>query len=334
VRSTATRVDGLTNLTAGGDNHSRIPQVSADGSTIVFQSEATNLIPGVTDPNIVQDVFVWTAAGGLTNLTAAGNDESFNPEVSANGSTVVFNSVATNLIPGVTDPNNNLDVFVWTAADGLANLTAGGDNLSFSPEVSDDGSTFISESVAANLISGVTDPDSIQDVFRFVVEADTTPPTVTFPQPTIFIDQSSPQTVGGTVTDAGSGVARVEIIGVDIGAAGATGVPQGELTLWGLNGWQQTQANNVFFLQADLIGDNWSFTWDPIVGGTGSYSLGIRAFDLAGNKWPADKAWQALVIISDTSPPTHTTNTPTVTGDIITFTGTATEDTAIRKPGC
>jgi hypothetical protein len=59
--------------------------------------------------------------------------------------------------------------------------------------------------------------------------------------------------------------------------------------------------------------------------------IGIRAFDKAGNKWPADKPWQALVITGDTTKPTVTAQTPQVNGDTIIWSGPATEDVAVRK---
>lgn len=157
---------------------------------------------------------------------------------------------------------------------------------------------------------------------------DLTPPAVTFPKPTVFIDQSSPQTVGGTVTDAGSGVDRVEIIALDLGAAGAPGVE-------GLRAWtdqdQWEQVTDAPVLQADLTGNSWSFEWDPIPGGSGSYVIGIRAYDVVGNKWPANKPWQALVVISDVTKPSIVIDDPVVVGNTITWSGSASDDLVIRR---
>ena len=160
---------------------------------------------------------------------------------------------------------------------------------------------------------------------------DSSPPEVSFPEPNVFIDQGSPQTVSGTITDAESGVGFVQVIGIDIGAAGAAGVPEGELSLWGTNGWETRQASDIFFLPAEVNGDTWSFTWDPVFGGTGSYSLGIRAFDNAGNKWPANKDWQALVVISDVTKPSIIVDDPVIVGDTVTWSGSASDDTVIRR---
>ena len=44
----------------GGNHHSRNPTVSADGTKVVFQSQASDLVPN--DSNSATDVFVRTSA--------------------------------------------------------------------------------------------------------------------------------------------------------------------------------------------------------------------------------------------------------------------------------
>jgi hypothetical protein len=160
----------------------------------------------------------------------------------------------------------------------------------------------------------------------YTLSVSTAEPMVTFPQPTLFIDTDSPQNVSGTVTD--TGVDRVEIVGIDLGAAGATGTTG--LRAWNSGGaWEQVADAPV--LRAAIGSEEWSFDWDPVPGGSGSYVIGIRAFDDVGNKWPANKNWQALVVISDTTRPTVTATAPTANGSTITWAGAATEDVAVRK---
>jgi hypothetical protein len=160
---------------------------------------------------------------------------------------------------------------------------------------------------------------------------DTTPPVVTFRQPNVFVDQGSPQTVSGTISDAGSGVGFMQLVAIDIGYAGAPGTTPGVLRYWDGFGWVDGPASNPPFLPVSVVGDIWSFGWDPVVGGSGSYSLGLRAFDNAGNKWPADKPWQALVIISDTTGPTLNVAVPVVGAASVSWSGSATDDVAVRK---
>jgi Tol biopolymer transport system component len=86
---------------------------SADGRTVVFTSEASNLVAG--DSNISHDVFVKDLQSGAIQRVSAeaagaqGNAGSFNPQFSADGRTVVFTSEASNLVAG--DSNGAGDIF-------------------------------------------------------------------------------------------------------------------------------------------------------------------------------------------------------------------------------
>ena len=83
------------------------PRISAQGRHVVFVSTATNLVPGDTNP--VSAVYVRDLAVGTTLLVSArdqgdqkGSSPAFNPQVSASGEWVTFESRATNLVSGVT----------------------------------------------------------------------------------------------------------------------------------------------------------------------------------------------------------------------------------------
>ena len=77
--------------------------LSADGSKLVFVSEATDLVPGLNDTNHASDVFVRDTATGQTTLVSAtpggqpGNGASFDPVISPDGRYVAFLSQATDL---------------------------------------------------------------------------------------------------------------------------------------------------------------------------------------------------------------------------------------------
>jgi hypothetical protein len=88
-------IDGSTEM--GG----RSPSMSADGSRIAFESDSTVQGP---DTNNARDVFLWTAPATITRITA-GNYRSGQPEISADGTTVVFNSYASNLPGAAADSN-------------------------------------------------------------------------------------------------------------------------------------------------------------------------------------------------------------------------------------
>ncbi|HZD04489.1 MAG TPA: hypothetical protein VE173_06215, partial [Longimicrobiales bacterium] len=94
--------------------------VSADGRYVVFESDATNLVPG--DTNTVRDIFVKDTQTGTTtrvsttSASAPADGSSFDPAISADGRYVAFESDATNLVPG--DTNAFSDVFVKDTQTG------------------------------------------------------------------------------------------------------------------------------------------------------------------------------------------------------------------------
>ena len=57
-----------------GNDWSRMPDISADGRFVTFDSQASNLVPG--DTNGFYDVFVWDRDTGATTRITDGNDES------------------------------------------------------------------------------------------------------------------------------------------------------------------------------------------------------------------------------------------------------------------
>ena len=103
-----------------GDDGSAVASISADGRSVAFMSAASNLVPGDTnyDPlnNIAGlDVFVRDRVAGTTrrvNLSALGAEatsDSTDACISGDGRYVAFASMATNLVPD--DTNGVLDVF-------------------------------------------------------------------------------------------------------------------------------------------------------------------------------------------------------------------------------
>jgi VCBS repeat-containing protein len=159
----------FTNITKGGNNSSLSPILSADGSTIVFESFASNLTPG--DTFNTPDLFLYDVASGhLTNVTLAGHGTGFDnstgyaASLSADGTRLAFQSMSTSLIPG--DMNGFSDIFVYDNMTGqITNITQGSDGRSFVPGLSSDGSTLAFVSFAKNLTSDA--PDSLWDVFRY-----------------------------------------------------------------------------------------------------------------------------------------------------------------------
>jgi Tol biopolymer transport system component len=92
-----------------GNDRTIYPSISADGRYVAFHSDANDLVPG--DSNHTGDVFVRDLRTGTTSLvsrpsgsqTAAADNYSGGPSISADGRYVAFASTANDLVPGDTD---------------------------------------------------------------------------------------------------------------------------------------------------------------------------------------------------------------------------------------
>jgi Tol biopolymer transport system component len=127
VRDLATGRFTRVSVAAGGrqaSSDSEGPSVSATGRFVTFVSFGDDLVPG--DANERSDVFLRDLRTGALRLVSRaadggqGNDHSaffLESSVSADGRHVVFESVASNLVPG--DTNRRPDVFVWDASRRL-----------------------------------------------------------------------------------------------------------------------------------------------------------------------------------------------------------------------
>lgn len=99
---------------------------SSNGRWIAFVSAATNLVPGQTDTNSANDVFLRDRVNGTTVLVShqpgllasTGNNVSDQPSISDDGRWVAFASTATNLVTGQTDGNFTRDVFLYDRTTG------------------------------------------------------------------------------------------------------------------------------------------------------------------------------------------------------------------------
>jgi len=155
-----------------GNQRSTSPLIGGDDRYIVFQSQASNLVPN--DSNNAMDIFVRDRLLGITMLVSAntqglpGNGPSSRPVIAADGRTVAFQSFATDLVTG--DYNDKRDIFVLklggvdTEPDGMdddwevayfSNLSRDGTG-----DFDNDGSTDLAEFLAG------TDPTNNDSVFR------------------------------------------------------------------------------------------------------------------------------------------------------------------------
>ena len=161
------------------NGHSTQPVVSADGSSVVFTSGATNLIGG-TDTNGIDDLFHYDRTADLIQLishtsasvTTAGNGASSMAALSDDGGRVAFLSRATDLVAG-TDTNGANDVFVYDLASAVVRLVshtaaspvATGNGVSSTPAVSGDGQ-WVGFTTAATNIGG-TEGNFSTDVYLY-----------------------------------------------------------------------------------------------------------------------------------------------------------------------
>lgn len=151
---------------ANGDSFSPLyDSVSADGRFVVFESDATNLVPA--DDNGLRDVFVRDRLLGTTirvSEVPGGGDasgESRYPSISEDGRWIAFTSEAYDLV--VNDTNAAQDVFVFDRTTGqIARVSMGwdgseGNGNSRTPSISGNGRYVAFRSNATNIVSGPRD---------------------------------------------------------------------------------------------------------------------------------------------------------------------------------
>ncbi|MDQ2973364.1 MAG: hypothetical protein M3Q79_02695, partial [bacterium] len=104
--------------------------ISADGRYVVFNSEATNLLPVATNGNrhtFIKDI--QTGAVTLVSSDSSGNEANDDSEnspglaISTNNRFVAFESIATNLVPGGT-VNNCSNIFKKDLQTGVTTLVS------------------------------------------------------------------------------------------------------------------------------------------------------------------------------------------------------------------
>ncbi len=156
--------------------------VSADGAFVAFQSRATDLVPGQSDANATDDVFLFERATRAVMLvshnrfgttTTAMGFSGF-PAISADGAFVAFRSTASDVV-GPNDANGVNDVFLFQRATGAAVLvshipastTTSANATSNLPAISADGGFVAFQSSATDLVTGQSDAQGTTDVFLF-----------------------------------------------------------------------------------------------------------------------------------------------------------------------
>jgi Tol biopolymer transport system component len=156
-------------------------RVSSDGNWVVFESFASNLVPG--DVNGLRDTFRLNLTTGAINAvsvdsagTLLGSSVPFS-EPNSNGARVAFASSAETLVAG--DTNGHTDVFLWDAAAAPAvrrvSVGASGaqaNSFSGEPSIDDGGNRIAFKSNASNLVTGDTNGE--EDIFLHIVSTGVT----------------------------------------------------------------------------------------------------------------------------------------------------------------
>jgi Tol biopolymer transport system component len=181
--------------TGAGQNQSKLSgflsSISADGRYVAYSSRATDLVAGqVTNTHSqvylfdrIADVsrLISHAASGL--LVSAGGAAEFpsfsrGRAISGDGRFVVFTSLATDHVSGVSDTNNASDVYLWDRDAPLAtslrllsrragNPLGAGNQVSDNSSISADGKFVVMTSRATNLEGVSSDTNNAIDIFRY-----------------------------------------------------------------------------------------------------------------------------------------------------------------------
>jgi TolB protein len=162
-----------------GNGESLSPDISRDGRYVVFESAAGNLIDPQAVPGTFH-VFLRDRERGVTRLLSANakgepaNGTSGNPSISADGTVVVFESTATDLVDSGDTARSSVGIYLIRLTSGqrtrLDLTSAGGRRAgqSMSPAISADG-RFIAFVSKADLTCGeastcVTEPSGKKGV--------------------------------------------------------------------------------------------------------------------------------------------------------------------------
>ena len=156
----------------GGNSGAGSPVVSADGTVLAFMSASSNLVSG-TDGSLY-DIYASQIGGPAiervstgTGGTLAADGRSLNPDLSADGRSVVFESSTSNWAPGGSTAYN--DIFLKDrTTDKLTRISTsltGGDGNGESrfAKISADGSIVVFESAASDMTGG--DTNGYTDIF-------------------------------------------------------------------------------------------------------------------------------------------------------------------------
>ena len=155
-----------------GNWNSYSPSISTNGKIITFVSNATNLV--VDDTNTFADIFMKNLGENTLDRVSVNNDQSqsnqdsYNPNISADGKYIIFMSKGSNLVTG--DTNWVDDVFLYNVNQNKIQRVSfndttlqQADGFSYTPVLSENWRFFGFSTNAVNLTS-VNDNNSSLDI--------------------------------------------------------------------------------------------------------------------------------------------------------------------------
>jgi Tol biopolymer transport system component len=178
-RAITLRVPDLVSSTPNDSSYAYV--ISGDGRYVAFTSATTDLVPGNTDRNGTYDAFLYDRTTGRTILVSrsggsprvAANADSTVLAISRDGSSILFGSRATDLVPRQSGPAGQL--FLFNRLDGTTSLVShasaslrrgsnqgGGFGL-----LSADGGVVVFNSFSTDLVKGLQDDNLADDVFSW-----------------------------------------------------------------------------------------------------------------------------------------------------------------------
>lgn len=174
--------DTTRRLLEGPASGIRDPKMSADGMVVTHARRSDPTGPLAGNPYQVWAISVASGAEELISATRtgqAGQGDSRDPQISADGRFIVFRSAAEDLVAG--DNNGLADIFVRDRYTGVTSLLSRteegvyGNSLSTRPQISGDGDYAAFTTFADNLLPG--DMNGLEDVVLAVIPREAAPDT-------------------------------------------------------------------------------------------------------------------------------------------------------------
>jgi hypothetical protein len=241
------------------------PEISADGTTVTFASDESDL-PGAGDANGVAQTYSYNTQTHVTELvsgvdgTPANGESDLASAVSANGSAIAFGSVADNLvIPTANDGNAS----IYLAASGVLDVAGdgsigGGATINQGTVILDDGvtltlgdatvnGTFVHVGADATLhVEGsgtIATFDGVEVFNEGTIQVDNNE------QPTTLIGTDGTTITGGTLSIGASGMVEAAA------GANALGLVLDNVTVWNC-GTLEANGTTLFVASTSTINGN------------------------------------------------------------------------------